>query len=565
MRWRVARVDQRQPPAILALKACRSDVNSTSSPATFQTRHTTRCETCTRIYTGETSPEERVAYKERQRRLQRWRDLGVEIRSMDGGSSRPYMRRESNKVGALSSASLQDITTLSISLYKAYNLIFVRQRSFSTMAASHREDAPVPDLELRDEHYGNEQSSRRRRLNTPPRVPHLHYPGDGFDFRRPIMSTSVNEQEASVDGRSGRTVVIDLTEENGAETSQHPDRLSVPLREASRSERAHAGSSRAQRLPRWDRALINSPSSGEEEADNTTPPRSTPRHFALPGRRHPQFSSLRRPASRSSPPAEMDGEDVEVVASQAAPRRQRRTVSRRSTPARLRSMTPHATSQNQYIDLTQDDDDEVVHLDTRQREGAANRERPVPTANVGTRGLAIGDIANFVREQGGNIGGRLMQRLGEFAGFQGELQAQQQAFDHFQHNHGNHHAHHAHHHAHHHHHQHAHRHQGHRTAHLPVGNLGGLLQMGAPPGMNFGMTGFDMGMGGNREETPKYEPPSEPETGFTRSPGEDEVVVCPNCGDELAMGDSEMKQEVWVIKTCGHVSLHRKLLEHNGS
>lgn len=75
--------------------------------------------------------------------------------------------------------------------------------------------------------------------------------------------------------------------------------------------------------------------------------------------------------------------------------------------------------------------------------------------------------------------------------------------------------------------------------------------------MNFDLVGFDMGIaGGNRPPTPKYSPPPEAEPGFTRSPAEEEVVVCPNCGDELAMGDNEVKQEVWAIKSCGHVSLH---------
>jgi pre-mRNA-processing factor 19 len=80
-------------------------------------------------------------------------------------------------------------------------------------------------------------------------------------------------------------------------------------------------------------------------------------------------------------------------------------------------------------------------------------------------------------------------------------------------------------------------------------------QAAMPIMMNYGMTAFDMGIeGGNRPPTPKYSPPPEPEAGFTRSPEENEVVVCPNCGDELAMGDSDVKQEVWVVKGCGHVS-----------
>jgi hypothetical protein len=65
-----------------------------------------------------------------------------------------------------------------------------------------------------------------------------------------------------------------------------------------------------------------------------------------------------------------------------------------------------------------------------------------------------------------------------------------------------------------------------------------------------------------RPQTPKYSPPPEPADGFTRNPGEDEIVVCPNCGDELAVGDGDLKQEVWVVKTCGHVSQSSIHLHH---
>lgn len=77
-----------------------------------------------------------------------------------------------------------------------------------------------------------------------------------------------------------------------------------------------------------------------------------------------------------------------------------------------------------------------------------------------------------------------------------------------------------------------------------------------PGAMNYETTGFDLGFDGgpDRAPTPKYEPPPDPDLGFTRNPAEDEVVVCPNCGDELAMGETELKQQVWVIKHCGHVS-----------
>lgn len=49
-----------------------------------------------------------------------------------------------------------------------------------------------------------------------------------------------------------------------------------------------------------------------------------------------------------------------------------------------------------------------------------------------------------------------------------------------------------------------------------------------------------------------YKPPSPAPEGFTRSAGEDELVVCPNCEVELGTGD-EQKQQVWVAKSCGHV------------
>ena len=52
---------------------------------------------------------------------------------------------------------------------------------------------------------------------------------------------------------------------------------------------------------------------------------------------------------------------------------------------------------------------------------------------------------------------------------------------------------------------------------------------------------------------PTYDAPKSPRAGFKRSPGEDDVLVCPNCDDELGTGDGEVKRQVWVVKACGHV------------
>lgn len=52
-----------------------------------------------------------------------------------------------------------------------------------------------------------------------------------------------------------------------------------------------------------------------------------------------------------------------------------------------------------------------------------------------------------------------------------------------------------------------------------------------------------------------YKPPPVAREGFTRDIQEDnDVLVCVACEDELATGDDEIKQQVWVSKSCGHVS-----------
>ena len=53
---------------------------------------------------------------------------------------------------------------------------------------------------------------------------------------------------------------------------------------------------------------------------------------------------------------------------------------------------------------------------------------------------------------------------------------------------------------------------------------------------------------------PTYDAPSAPQEGYSRNPAEDEVAICPNCNEELATGESELKRQMWVVKGCGHVS-----------
>ena len=88
-----------------------------------------------------------------------------------------------------------------------------------------------------------------------------------------------------------------------------------------------------------------------------------------------------------------------------------------------------------------------------------------------------------------------------------------------------------------------------RRGHIHVGFM--------PPNFDYGAAAFDLGFADPEDEQPAppptYEAPSKAPDGFTRSPQEDDVLVCPNCGDELRCGDSEVKKQVWIVKHCGHV------------
>ena len=54
--------------------------------------------------------------------------------------------------------------------------------------------------------------------------------------------------------------------------------------------------------------------------------------------------------------------------------------------------------------------------------------------------------------------------------------------------------------------------------------------------------------------TPTYKAPSPAKSGFTRDLEEEDVLVCPNCDNELGVGDDDLKRQVWIVKACGHVS-----------
>jgi len=371
---------------------------------------------------------------------------------------------------------------------------------------------------------------------------------------------------------------IDLTEDRHENSIPQP-RLAVP----DAHDSAAAGtSSRAQRLPRFERDIIDLADSDEEEQQhqparriaqrqhmNITPPIRHGEDLFMPqmdqdedslfmplAQTRPTTAGLRRPGFPRRPTPAMDLDDVEIVSSRPLSR----NPSRRATPAVFMpgqgaTQSP-ANNASLPIDLTADDDDDVIHTDTRPIP-SINGDRPAMAGSgIGVRerpaevGFGMGRLVERIRGQnhltanfldryaamnyGNNENGAAQthaaQRMARRRADQARVyrqeaeerlhRAQQQQL-------GG---------------QHARRHRNAVNTAVPA-----IM-------MDYGMVGFNMGLELVETPAPKYEPPPPAEKGFTRSPEENEEVVCPNCGDELAIGKDETKQQIWVVKSCGHVS-----------
>ncbi|PNS19201.1 hypothetical protein CAC42_2378 [Sphaceloma murrayae] len=369
-------------------------------------------------------------------------------------------------------------------------------------------------------------------------------PRRGFDHRRPVMS-----------GTSLGGEVVDLTnsdeeEAESMDTETHPvDEPELPR----------------QRLPRYDRAII-------DLSTDSSP--VVPRHHDRHERRNER---LRHARSRATPEQEhsrrtpyLEGrhppsliregssdvtfmrarhrEDTERARRE---RQQERVLQEadRGTPS-----PPHRPSRrdlfdlvvdaeageqgpgNGSIDLT-DGDDEVVFVSERLNPNRRTRSRQAPHHTARPHAQMRDDAGTQIAGQMGVAGMTGLTRLQRL--LNGDLSADSQrgAFPHIR---------------------------------DVMGLLGGITGLAAysrptppaggrtafaPPGpLNYAMAGFNMGyQQPPQTPQPPYEAPEKPPIGFTRSPAEDEVVVCPNCGDELCVGEGEEKRSVWVVKACGHV------------
>ncbi|CZT23481.1 uncharacterized protein RCC_09195 [Ramularia collo-cygni] len=388
------------------------------------------------------------------------------------------------------------------------------KRTFSTMAEARRSSSPDSlFVSQHDHHYNNAHAAHRHTpLALPPTARRPRYAGDGLDYRRPTTTTSsTTSTRAASAGMGNNSTVIDLTlEEDSSRSARTEPEASLA------AVTPEPGPSRAQqRVPNFhSHNIFDIESDAEErEEQEREPSRGGPsahhtrrqdhnQHHHLPAPHYPlhRDHNTVNAASRNSP---MAPPPRTLPAPWEPPAPRNRTAPQQTGAAARDSHT---------IDLTgDDDDDEVVLTDVRPRfTPQLNTGRPEATAGTGTRA-----VVDRMFGAAGAAPAALMERIFGFGGAVagGAVVGGAQP----------------------------------GTAHN--------VRLAVPHGLNvnleYTIAAFAVGEA-LRPPTPKYEEPPDAEPGFTRSPGEDEEVVCPNCGDELCMGDNDVKQQVWVVKACGH-------------
>lgn len=82
-----------------------------------------------------------------------------------------------------------------------------------------------------------------------------------------------------------------------------------------------------------------------------------------------------------------------------------------------------------------------------------------------------------------------------------------------------------------------------------------------PFDLDYRTAGFSVTGTPGAQAPPSYKPPSPAAEGFTRTTTDEDTLVCPSCQDELGAGENPVKQQIWVAKPCGHVSVSL-LLRH---
>lgn len=382
--------------------------------------------------------------------------------------------------------------------------------------------------------FVRQDSSPSERETPPPlprNIPQLLLPpfrarfaGDGLDFRRPATNMSSNA-----------TSVIDLTD---ADDDNH-DNDSIPSAYATPQPEPTTQPPRPQRLPRFSRQIIDLSAEPDEAPSRpaSSQHQPQPRHEQVPPAPFPAHF-IRVP---SSP-------EVEFVSERP-----------RSPHSRIQDRHPTPHPQNfepeRQVDLTADLDDDVVHVRTQGRAGI-NTTRPQPgraslPARRSGHTFTVGRLANLFARRTGAANNDDQAAAGWGFGQIFNLGGDDNAWIDDEDD------------------------DGGDAAILhwaprPIAGAASSRTRGAnrgaaaalPMGMDYTTIGFGLAFEPEtppRPPTPKYDPPPDPGAGFTRSPQEEDVLVCPNCEDELGIGKTDEKKQVWIIKSCGHVCAHPPL------
>lgn len=97
-------------------------------------------------------------------------------------------------------------------------------------------------------------------------------------------------------------------------------------------------------------------------------------------------------------------------------------------------------------------------------------------------------------------------------------------------------------------------HSDHTTTRGLLDEVDGYFAM---PNIDYTASGFDLGMDApDRTESTSpasYSAPATAPLGFTRSPQDDDELICPKCHEVLCEGETDLKKQVWAVKSCGHV------------
>ncbi|KAF1968178.1 hypothetical protein BU23DRAFT_602351 [Bimuria novae-zelandiae CBS 107.79] len=276
------------------------------------------------------------------------------------------------------------------------------------------------------------------------------FQGDGFDYRRPVVSSNN---------------VIDLTDEDAGPSSA--------------ANQPHRSRGRPARPPRFGREIIDVE---EEDSGTAEPPDSPEIQFVSSRRIEPTQRTLRQVMD------DEEEDEVEFLRANPLPESERRPHTRIADlledPA-FRRRAPHLRG---YLEQEEEAETRRVRnhqIARMERMFAEARSRRTP------RPLSAGPQP-VVRIGAGRRNG---------------------------------------------------------PAHIHVGFIA--------PTLNFGAVGFHLGFDDEPDAAPAppptYDAPEAAPKGFTRSPQEEDVLVCPNCNDELCVGGSDQKRQVWLVKGCGHV------------